>query len=100
GTPYRRFLGPPYAGRRNFAFVANDSGTYQLEAVAAPGCCPAPAPSEEPARAGKYELELTGKISQAERLRPLSPAPRTVPYAGRDIEELRMFFFSGAGDTE
>jgi enterochelin esterase-like enzyme len=90
GLYLRDFPGSP-DGKSQFSFIAEVLGTYRLVLTS-------------PARAGKYELQLTKKLSLDERLNRVrhgqEPTPRPDKYSCEAIEALLRQIAGGDKRTE
>jgi enterochelin esterase family protein len=95
GSRLRAFAGPP-EGKRQFAIVAETAGLYRLE-VRAPTTTEAVTAGRPIADKGKYELQVTEKLSLDERLKP---GPRQDRYSSPTIEALRKQLAQGEKSTE
>ena len=90
GTKLRGLPGPR-EGKRDFAFIADDAGTYRLEVRAATAA--ELAQSSNPAATnGRYTLKLTERIAFEERLKPVT---RQDKHVSPTIEKLRQQLVRG-----
>lgn len=103
GSLRRGFQGR-HEGKRDFAFVADESGTYQLR-LRTPTADEASRSGQplffwnlppQPA-SGRYELRLTERLSVDERLKP---APYAEKYLSPTIASLRQQIAQGETNTE